>query len=436
MSLKEKIEDEDYYCLVQCGCGRKFKPEEMYLCEVCNKIKCNFCLITECLIFQCKGFCNEDSNISKKSILTCGKCLECPLCFTPLIKKLNNKKYYLFCNSCYWISNNVHISKEQKEDLEKYIKYLNQEKNSGFFKGMYDNISSQLTKDNSFVGEKGAIQDELMKYVNEINTVQKAMEKTEQNFEEFDKKIKGELNKKEKQFSDKYEYNDDYLNEENKENKNNNFKLKSKLLSCYNDFTQNFNTLDEVKKAFNSHILNLPTTTSLEQRHNNPIFQNNSIFNQYPKFIDLIPQQRNYIKKCKECETILVKIPENPQEKSDKIGHYYLVSLPIILINKIDWEKSILTLKFVLVNIINVTISFEKDPSNMTKIILPEGKFLVEEKNGVKKKLIDFKFDEKYKSDFVKNHMYIFRFILKAEYKKNDVGELTSIEYPVEIKFK
>ena len=113
-----------------------------------------------------------------------------------------------------------------------------------------------------------------------------------------------------------------------------------------------------------------------------------------------------------------------------------MVSLPLIFINKINWEKNILTLKFVLVNIINVTISFEKDPSNMTKIILPEGKFLVEEKNGVKKKLIDFKFDEKYKSDFVKNHMYIFRFILITEFKRSDAGDLSCIEYPVEIKFK
>ena len=430
MSLKEKIEDEDYYCLVQCGCGRKFKPEEMYLCEVCNKIKCNFCLITECLIFQCKGFCNEDSNISKKSILTCGKCLECPLCFTPLIKKLNNKKYYLFCNSCYWTSQSAHISKEKIEDLDKYIEYLNQEKNSGFFKGMYDNISSQLTKDNSFVGEKGAIQDELMKYVNEINTVQKAMEKTEQNFEEFDKKIKGELNKKEKQFSDKYEYNDDYLNEENK---NNNFKFKPKLLSCYSDFSQNFKSLDEVKKAFNSNTLNINYTTSLEQRHNNPIFQSNSVFNQYPKFMDLIPKQKDFSKKCKECENYIIKIPGKDE---GGIMHDYTSLLPIILINKIDWEKYFITLKFVLINFMNLTISFKKDPLNMTKIILPEGKFVVEDKNGDKKILIDFKFDEKYKSDFVKNNMYIFRFILKAEYKRNDVGDLSFVEYPVEIKFK
>ena len=150
----------------------------------------------------------------------------------------------------------------------------------------------------------------LMKYVNEFNTVQKAMEKSEQTFKEFDETIKKELNKNEKHYSDKYKYNDDYLNGDNKDNKNHNFKLKSKLLSCFNDFTQNFSSSDEVKKAFNSNVLNVNTSTSLEQRHNNVVFQNNSILNKFPKFIDLIPQKKNITKKCKECRTILVKIPE------------------------------------------------------------------------------------------------------------------------------
>ena len=146
MSLRKRVEEEDYYCLVQCDCGRKFKPDEMFLCYFCNKIKCHFCLITEAGIFQCKGFCNDDLSSSKKGKITCDKCLECPLCFTPLIKKLFNRKYYLFCTSCYWTSQNIHISKEKKEDFDTYITYLNQEKNSGFFKGMYDNILTRLNK--------------------------------------------------------------------------------------------------------------------------------------------------------------------------------------------------------------------------------------------------------------------------------------------------
>ena len=439
MSFRKILEEEDYYCLVQCDCGRKYKPEEMFLCYFCNKIKCNFCLITEAGIFQCKGFCNEDLSSSKKIKITCDKCLECPLCFTPLIKKIFNRKYYLFCTSCYWTSQNIHISKEKKEDFDAYISSLNEEKNSGFLKGMYDNIFNRLSEENFFAGgiKKDASNEELTKDENDFNTVQKAMEKSEQNFEEFDKKIKQEIIKNEKQYSDKYEYNDDYLNsEENKDNKNINFKLKTKLLSCYNDFNLNYNSLDEVKKVFNSNALSLNIIASLEQRHNNVVFQNNSLWNQYPKFIDLIPKQRDFSKQCKECGKFIVKIPENATSKDDAIIDSYISLLPIILINKIEWEKGFITLKFILVNFMNLTISFKEDPANMTKIKLPEGKFNVEDDDGDKKILIDFKFDENYKSDFVKNNMYIFRFILKTEFKRSDVGDLSCIEFPVEIKFK
>ena len=441
MTLRKLLEEEDYYCLVQCDCGRKFKPDEMFLCYFCNKIKCHFCLITEAGIFQCKGFCNDDLSSSKKGKITCDKCLECPLCFTPLIKKLFNRKYYLFCTSCYWTSQNIHISKEKKEDFDTYITYLNQEKNSGFFKGMYDNILTRLNKDNFFAGkiekDKDTLNEEMLKFDNEFNTVQKAMEKSEQNFEEFDKKIKEELINNEKQYSEKYEYNDDYLNiEENKENKNTNFKLKSKLLSCYNDYNQNYNTLDEAKKALNSNALSINIITSLEQRHNNVVFQNNTMWNTYPKFIDLIPKKRDYSKQCKECGNFIVKIPETPTSNDEGIMHSYISLLPIILINKIDWEKGFITLKFILVNFMNLTISFNEDPLNQTKIVLPEGKFEVEDDDGDKKRLIDFKFDEKYKGDFVKNNMYIFRFILITEFKRSDAGDLSCIQFPVEIKFK
>ena len=31
-----KNDEEDFYYLVQCNCGRKFKPEELYICYVCK----------------------------------------------------------------------------------------------------------------------------------------------------------------------------------------------------------------------------------------------------------------------------------------------------------------------------------------------------------------------------------------------------------------
>ena len=440
MSLRKKLEDEDFYCLVQCDCGRKYKPEQMLLCYFCQKIKCNFCLITEASVFQCQSgiFCSDDLSI-KKNKVSCDKCLECPLCFNPLIRKLFNKKYYLFCSCCYWNSQNIHISKEKKEDLDSYINNLYQQKNSGYFKGMYDNILTQLKKENLISNEieKDALNYDLMKYDNEYNTVQKAMERSEQNFEDFDSRIKEEIINDEKKMGDRYEYDDDYLNnDENKENKNIYFRHKSKLLPCYNDFNQNYNSLEEVKKAFNSNALSINVMSSLEQRHNNIVFQNNIIWNQFPIFMDLIPQKRDFCKKCKECGNSIIKIPENPTSNDDGILHSYISLLPVILINKIDWQNYLLKLKFILANFMDLSISFKEDPVNTTKIKLPEGKFEIENEDGDKNIIIDFKFDEKYKDEFVKNNMYIFRFILQTEFKRNDAGDLSCIEYPVEIKFK
>ena len=145
---------------------------------------------------------------------------------------------------------------------------------------------------------------------------------------------------------------------------------------------------------------------------------------------------RDFSRQCKECGNFIVKIPETPTSNDEGIMHSYISLLPIILINKIDWEKGFITLKFILVNFMNLTISFKEDPLNQTKIVLPEGKFEVEDDDGDKKRLIDFKFDEKYKGDFVKNNMYIFRFILITEFKRSDAGDLSCIQFPVEIKFK
>lgn len=438
-SLRNMEEESDYYCLVQCDCGRKYKPEEMFLCYCCSKIKCNFCLITEANTFRCKGVCNEDIASTKKNRTNCDKCLECPLCFSPLITRNINKKYYLFCTSCYWYSHNIHISKEKKEEFENAINNLSQIRNTGFFRGMYDTILNQLSNDNLFAGEiEKDNNDELFKFTTESDTVQKAMEKSEQNYDEFYKKIKDEISLNEKNAGDKYEYNDNYfsLNEENnKETKNKFFKLKNKFLSCYNDYNLNFNSLNEVKTAFNSNTLSLNAMTSLEQRLNNPVCQNNSIFNAYPKFIELIPKPRNFCKKCKECGKAIVSVPEIEQNQG--VVHSYISCLPIIYINKIDWEESLIKLKFVLVVFDKLTISFKEDKLNRTKIKLPEGQFNLEnEKSGEKKLLIDFKFDENHKDEFVKNFTHVFRFIIKAEYKKSGEGESSFFEYPVEIKFK
>jgi hypothetical protein len=437
-SLRNIEEEADYYCLVQCDCGRKYKPEEMFLCYYCSKIRCNFCLITEANKFHCKNIiCKKDESPIKKTRTSCDKCLECPLCFSPLLTRNFNKKYYLFCTSCYWNSQSIHISKENKNDFENYIKSLHDEKNNGFLRGMYNKILNQLSKDNLFAGEKEKeINDESFKFTNETETVQKAMEKTEQNFEEFDMRIKDEFLLNEKTSGDKYEYNDDYLNNDDiNSKKNENFKLKNKLLSCYNDFYLNFNSLSEVKTAFNTNTLSINAMTTLEQRINNPVFQNNMVFNTYPRFIDLIPKREDFYKKCKECGKTIVSIPT--KFGNDILLHSYISCLPVIYINKIDWVSNLIKLKFVLVEFNDLIISFKEDKLNQTKIKLPEGQFSVKnEKTLDKKIIIDFKFDENHKNEFIKNRIYIFRFIIRAEFKKDGIGESSFIEYPVEIKFK
>ena len=122
------FDDEDYYCLVQCGCGRKYKPENMFICYVCKEIKCKFCIIIEGQKLQCKAGCTNQfvSDSKTKNIkFCCSNCLECPLCFTPLVRKNSVDKFYLSCPSCYWNSLKAHIYKGKKEDFEKYIQRMN-----------------------------------------------------------------------------------------------------------------------------------------------------------------------------------------------------------------------------------------------------------------------------------------------------------------------
>ena len=131
----------------------------------------------------------------------------------------------------------------------------------------------------------------------------------------------------------------------------------------------NFNSLSEVKTAFNSNTLSINAMTTLEQRINNPVFQNNMVFNTYPRFIDLIPKQKDFYKKCKECGKTIVSIPD--MSDTDVLLHSYISCLPVIYINKIDWESNLIKLKFVLVAFNDLIISFKEDKLNQNKIILP-----------------------------------------------------------------
>ena len=446
--------EEDYYCLIQCGRGRKFKAEEMYICYVCQKIKCKYCTRTEGQNFQCKAGCNNQytsGTKTKNAKFCCNNCMECPSCFSPLISKTFKGKYFLSCPTCYWNTVNVHISKSKKEDFDSYIQRVNEETNNGHLRKMYNFILNKLSND-PLIANKPKKKNEYEERINEDSyndIVKKAMEEEKPNLENFEEKYKLDLSQKEKNAHGKCEYNDDYLN--NEENKYYTLNLMNRLLQCSNDYTKNYNSLEEVQKAFNNNELSLNTNNSLKQRHNNVIFQNNSLLDLYPKFFDLIPKKQLFSKTCKECGKIIVEeIDANQKQEGEVIMHNFINQLPIVFINKIDLEENLIKLRFVLLKFININISFKEDPFNTVKVILPAEKFDFEEKEGeetvssknfkYKKILVDFKFDDSYKSELVSNSTHLLRFIIKAEFSRNEYENTENsnsvIEYPIEIKFK
>lgn len=459
MQKSLNFDEEDYYCLVQCGCGRKYKPEDLYICYVCKEIKCQYCTITEGKKFQCKAGCvNQFVSDSKtKNIkFCCSNCLECPLCFVPLVKKYYLDKLYLSCPSCYWNSIKANISKRKKEDFEKYIQRMNEEACNGFLKKMYNTILNKLSNDPLVTLDANRNKKQLdLKDINKQSyndIVQKAMEKNEQNIENFEKNINLENEIEERKAIGKTEYIDDYIN--NEDNKYISLNIINKLLPCYNDYNQNFNSLEEVQKAFNSNELSLNAMSDLEQRHNNPILQNISILNQYPKFCDLIPKITLFNKNCKKCGKLIVEgIEDNQNQKLEsRINHSFIRQLPIVYINKIDLEQSFIRLRFIMLNFIDViNISFKEAPlnNNNAKIILPEGVYNFNEKkiedtfnSKYKNFLVDFKFDESYKPELISNTSHIIRFIVCAEFNRSEnqneksVDSANVLEYLNEIKFK
>ncbi len=447
-------EYDDYYCIIECKCGRKFRPEDMYICYVCKEIKCQYCTRTEGQLLQCKAGCSNQYTTAAKTKnvrFCCQNCLECPLCFTPVTTKTYMDKFYLSCPSCYWNSLKAHIVKGKKDEFDKYIKRMNEETCNGYLKRMYNVLLKQLS-DDALILNRPKKQLDLEDRINKStysDIVQKAMNTEEQNFSNFEKNSKNESEAEEKKETGKIEYNDDYIN--NEENKYVSLKIINKILPCYNDYTQTFNTLEEVQKAFNTNDLSFNAMTGLEQRHNNPVLQNISILNQYPKFVDLIPKKNLFNKTCKQCKKLIVEEIDDNHKKEGRINHSFISQLPIVLINKIDVEQSLIKLRFIMLNFIdNINISFKNDPYSKVKVVLPEEKFDFELKEGeegsksnirYKNVLIDFKFDESYKSELVKDSSHILRFIVRAEFNRiesqNESQDATNaIEYPTEIKFK
>ena len=58
-------EEDDYYCHINYGCGRKYRGEEMYICYNCNKIICRFCITSEYENSGYKNSCSRNRIINK-----------------------------------------------------------------------------------------------------------------------------------------------------------------------------------------------------------------------------------------------------------------------------------------------------------------------------------------------------------------------------------
>ena len=144
-------EKDDNYIHIICGCGNKFRAEEMYICYNCNKILCRFCLNEEIESCFCKNYCKRHQSISvtqaKKMKNTCDQCLECPNCSVGLVKRFMNGKYMYVCPFCYWDTTTIKFVTSKESDLDSLIFQLKESSTKGYLKKMYDHIINRL-KDN------------------------------------------------------------------------------------------------------------------------------------------------------------------------------------------------------------------------------------------------------------------------------------------------
>ena len=427
--LIDSEKEDDYYCLVICQCGRKFKPEELYYCSDCMKVKCKYCTIFEGQDLRCKSGCGF--TISKNNSFFCNSCLECPLCFSKLIIKIIGQKYALSCSCCHWNSYKI-LAEEKKEDLNSTLNKMNKEVENGSLKHLYNTILDKLTKEPIFIEKQpiikteGEINDSDNKdNENNINLIKGET----QDIEKYEKKFDDEIEEMENRETGKLNYVEDYLMRE--------------IRKMNLDFENKYNSLEELNLSSNRDF-NFRYISGLKQRHNKPSMQSRNKLNLIPKFIDIIPSQSNLNRKCKFCENIIVeglKGKESGKENELRKISTFIRYFPIVLINKIDLENNVLKLKFIMINkdypkLDKLNISFKESTKNTVKIILPEGKSKLQvekNKNKYAFKLLDFQFYDIYKEQLKKDTIHYFNFINIIEVEGE---EKEKVEYPVEIKFK
>lgn len=449
--------EEDYYCLIKCSCDRKFKSEEMYICYVCNQLRCKYCVRTEYEYYQCKNNCKpsnilEEKNKDNKNC--CDTCLECPICFTCLVKREVNSIFLLFCPSCNWNSKDINILRNNEKEFDGLIVNLNKEYCNNYLRRMYVFIQENLYKDPIFTQRpeksfeyKSLTMEEKNPY-DEI--VRKAMNENDWKLEQLQEQLEKDKKANEEHYNSKFTYTDDYYL--NPDRKYMSFQLVSKLLSSLSDYSEKIDSLEELQKALSTEY-NVNLLTSLEQRHKNVIFQNPFRNAQFPKFVDLVPRKAKSSKKCNSCGKILVEAGESINKSANirfQVLHSFINQFPSITIYKLDLALNVIVLKFSMYVNKEVSISFKEEPESEMKVDLPKNKYSfkdIEESDGTKENdeflyskknkaiILNFRIKQESQSALANGTIHIFKFIIIAEYTKEDFTTST-IEYSNEIKFK
>ena len=453
-------EEDEYYCHIYCGCGRKYIGEEMYICYNCNKIMCRFCISSEYENSGCKNSCSRNRIIKKENSNDkknkCDVCLECPICFSALIKRNLNGNFMYACPYCYYDTSYIKISKIKEIELDRTIGQLQEFSSSGHLKKMYNIILKKLKeKDNIFSEDKIKLsksqnRTSISRGISDV--VQKAMDQGAWTIEKLEKTLKNENNEIENKEQLPIKYDDSYISNSNLYSS---FSIIMQHLGVALDYSNNeLNSINNVEELSNllKNDLNPKLISNLEQRYNHVIFQHPYLEMQFPNFFDLIPNKSEVVKKCKQCRKIIIQAASADYESESRIktikldiGHLFTKQFPIETIYKIDTKKNVLMIKFYLYEFKEVTLSFKEDETSEVKCVIPENSYVIGSiipedefiyKSSDKSIIVNFKFKESYISNLVKGSYHIFKFWINAEYDRGGVETLSTIKYRTEIKFK
>ena len=454
-------EEDDYYCHINCGCGRKYRGEEMYICYNCNKIICRYCITSEYENSGCKNSCSRNRIINKQNSNDkknkCDVCLECPICFSALIKRNLNGNFMYACPYCYYDTSYIRFSKTKEIELDHAIGKLQEVSSSGHLKKMYNSILKKLKeKDNIFSEDKIKLsktqnRSSISKGISDV--VQKAMDQGAWVIEKLEEKLKNENDEIEKkeQFPIKYD-DDSYVSNSNLYSS---FATIIQHLGVALDYSNNeLNSLNNVEELSNllKKDLNPKLISNLEQRYNHVVFQHPFLEMQFPNFFDLIPNKSEVVKKCKQCRKIIVQAAgadyvTDSRIKTIKldIGHLFTKQFPVESIYKIDIKDYSLMIKFSLYEFKEVTLSFKEDETSEVKCEIPKDSYIISDttppnkyiyESSDKSIIVIFKFKESYINKLEKGTHHIFKLFINAEYNRGRKETLSKITYGTEIKFK